>query len=208
MALLLCGCSLPPLANWHGSPRPQASGPYVETGTASWYGPGFLGERTSSGEVFVSHRLTAAHPTLPLGTRVVVTNLENARSVSLRINDRGPFIKGRIIDLSPAAAHEIGLVEPGTAAVRVETPSEDEPPGVVVYAVQVGAFQNDSKADAFRARLARRYQNVYLSPHRTPASLYYRVRLGPFERRDDAELRASQLTEVGLGTMIVEEVHP
>ena len=93
---------------------------YVEHGRASWYGPGFHGRPTASGERFDQDALTAAHPGLPLGTVKVVTNVGNGRSVEVEINDRGPYVAGRIIDLSRAAADEIGMVEAGTAPVVVE----------------------------------------------------------------------------------------
>ena len=92
----------------------------VQTGVASWYGPGFHGNRTANGEIYDQYELTAAHPTLPLGTRAMVTNLANGRSVEVRINDRGPFVGGRAIDLSYAAARVLDVVRPGTARVRID----------------------------------------------------------------------------------------
>ncbi len=89
-------------------------------GGASWYGPGFHGRLTANGETFNSNHLTAAHRTLPFGTKLRVTNLNNGRSVVVRVNDRGPFIKGRIIDLSAAAARRIKMIDSGVASVRVE----------------------------------------------------------------------------------------
>src|SRR5262245_47959591 len=91
-----------------------------QDGIASWYGPGFHGRRTANGEVYDQYELTAAHQTLPLGTRVMVTSRTNGRSVEVRINDRGPFVDGRVIDLSYAAASVIGMIGPGTMPVRVE----------------------------------------------------------------------------------------
>lgn len=99
-------------------PPPIVDG--VQTGTASWYGPGFHGNRTANGEVFDQYELTAAHPSLPLGSRAIVTNLDNGRSVEVRVNDRGPFVGGRVIDLSYAAARVIGMVGSGIAPVRIE----------------------------------------------------------------------------------------
>ncbi|MCH9808970.1 MAG: septal ring lytic transglycosylase RlpA family protein [Alphaproteobacteria bacterium] len=93
---------------------------YDRTGTASWYGDDFHGRLTSNGEVFDMHRLTAAHPTLPLPSRVRVTNLDNGRSLVVRVNDRGPFVHNRIIDLSRASAKTLGFQHKGTARVRVE----------------------------------------------------------------------------------------
>lgn len=92
---------------------------YEATGVASWYGPGFAGRKTANGERYKPSGITAAHKTLPFGTHVRVTNLENDRSIVVRINDRGPFVKGRIIDLSNGAAKRIGLVATGTARVKV-----------------------------------------------------------------------------------------
>ncbi|MCB1517364.1 MAG: septal ring lytic transglycosylase RlpA family protein [Hyphomicrobiaceae bacterium] len=91
-----------------------------QQGTASWYGPGFNGRRTANGETFNMNALTAAHKTLPFGTRVKVTNLHNGKVVVVRINDRGPYAHGRVIDLSRAAAQDIGMIGAGTAPVKLE----------------------------------------------------------------------------------------
>lgn len=98
----------------------------METGLASWYGPKFHGKLTASGEVFNQEKFTAAHPTLPWGSRVKVTNLDNGKSVDVRINDRGPFKGGRIIDVSRAAARALGMVKRGITTVRVEWLSDPE----------------------------------------------------------------------------------
>ncbi len=98
----------------------------METGLASWYGPKFHGKLTASGEVFNQEKFTAAHPTLPWGTRVTVTNLDNGKSVDVRINDRGPFKGGRIIDVSRAAARALGMVKRGITTVQVEWLSDPE----------------------------------------------------------------------------------
>jgi rare lipoprotein A len=116
----------PPLARVEGMPEPSVSTPRLGavtstlSGMASWYGPGFHGRRSASGEVFNQNALTAAHRTLPFGTQVRVTNLANGQSVVVRINDRGPFGHGRIIDLSAAAASNIGLRASGVARVQIE----------------------------------------------------------------------------------------
>ena len=94
-------------------------------GTASWYGPRFHGKKTASGEIYDQNKLTGAHKTLPLGSKARVTNLDNGSAVEVEINDRGPFIEGRIIDLSRAAARALGFVESGTAPVRVELIAEE-----------------------------------------------------------------------------------
>lgn len=104
---------------------PKADYEYDETGIASWYGPGFDGKRTASGEVFDTNGLTAAHKTLPMPSMVRVTNLENGRSIAVRVNDRGPFEAGRVIDLSRRGAQLLGFIDKGTARVRVEIMAEE-----------------------------------------------------------------------------------
>lgn len=104
---------------------PKADYGYNETGIASWYGPGFDGKRTANGEIFDTNGLTAAHKTLPMPSMVRVTNLENGRSIAVRVNDRGPFAPGRVIDLSRRGAQLLGFIERGTARVRVEIMAED-----------------------------------------------------------------------------------
>jgi rare lipoprotein A len=101
-------------------PRPETQAAFQQVGVASWYGPGFHGRQTASGEIFDQDGLTAAHRKLPLGTEVKVTNLENGRSILVEINDRGPYVKGRVIDLSRAAARRLGLLEEGLGKVRIE----------------------------------------------------------------------------------------
>src|SRR2546426_10417523 len=113
------------------APPPITDG--VQVGVASWYGPGFHGNRTANGEIYNQYELTAAHPTLPLGTRVMVTNRNTRQSVEVRINDRGPFVGGRVIDLSYAAARSIGISQPGTAPVRIEVLSAAAPVTAVSY---------------------------------------------------------------------------
>lgn len=102
-----------------GPPAPDGLAGWRQTGVASWYGDPFHGRRTASGEVYDMERLTAAHQTLPFGTRVRVENLDNGMAVTVRINDRGPFVKGRILDLSRRAARELGMIGSGTARVQI-----------------------------------------------------------------------------------------
>jgi len=157
----------------------------VQTGLASWYGPGFHGKRTASGEIFNMYELTAAHRTFPIGSYVMVTNLENGKSVLVRINDRGPFVKGRIIDLSYAAAKLIGLIGPGVAPVRVELLSYDRVPyekkislkeGRII-AIQVGAFIEKENALKLKKILSHKYEGVYMETFKTRTTKYYRVRI-------------------------------
>lgn len=105
-----------PQARRSASPRPV----YREVGQASWYGPGFYGRPTASGEKFKPNKLTAAHRRLPLGTTARVTNLDNGKQVKVKINDRGPYVHGRTLDLSPAAAHQLGMKGKGTTTVKIE----------------------------------------------------------------------------------------
>ena len=126
-ALLLFGlaaCATPPPAA--PAPQPQASGPPVQRGEASYYGPGFEGKRTASGERFDPDANTAASKTLPLGSVAEVTNLETGKSQRVRITDRGPYVKGRVVDVTPKVAERIGLKHKGTAPVEVKPVS---PPG-------------------------------------------------------------------------------
>jgi rare lipoprotein A len=123
---------IPPIAKVPSAPETEQAPPaplqptMMETGLASWYGPKFHGKLTASGEVFNQEKFTAAHQTLPWGSRVKVTNLANGKSVDVRINDRGPFGKGRIIDVSRAAARALGMMGQGLTTVRVEWLSDSE----------------------------------------------------------------------------------
>lgn len=111
-------------------PPPAAERPtYVEEGTASWYGPGHQGRRTADGERFDMHALTAAHRSLAFGTVLRVTDLDNGRTVKVRVNDRGPFVRGRILDLSAAAAEALGMRGAGVMRVRIEVFAADQPQG-------------------------------------------------------------------------------
>jgi rare lipoprotein A len=186
---------------------PTAAG-YVEQGIASWYGPDFHGGRTATGETYDMNSMTGAHPTLPLPAWVRVTNLENGRSVVVRLNDRGPFAKGRIIDLSRAAAEQLDMVRTGTARVEVRslatggpsmaavppppsaglTPVSNEPAPVAAgpavagpaYYAQAGAFSSRSNAEALAARLrAAGIAGVSVSESAADGRPLFRVRAGP-----------------------------
>jgi len=177
-----------------------------EIGVASWYGNEFHGRRTSSGEVFDQNDLTAAHRTLPFGTHVMVTNLANDRSVVVRINDRGPFVRGRIIDLSYAAARVLGLIGPGTGRVRLEVLGGAESPSPAVPAevwVQVGAFSVQENAHRLKRELERSYAGVAVSSLETDRGVYYRVRI----RTDKGAAAglARRLAAAGYQVIIVRE---
>jgi rare lipoprotein A len=149
----------------------------TEEGKASWYGIPFHGRRASNGEIYDMHKLTAAHRTLPFGTEVRVTNLSNGKSTVVRITDRGPFVEGRIIDLSMAAAREIDSVGAGVVPVRLEILSPVDPTGGF-FTVQVGAFRDRSNAERLRGRLSPSYSPIFVQQYDSPDGLFYRVRVG------------------------------
>lgn len=170
----------------------------VERGIASWYGPGFHGRQTASGERYDMHALTAAHPTLPFGTVAEVTNLDNGRTVRVRINDRGPFLKNRVIDLSFAAAEAIGMVGPGVARVQIATRGA-APVEPVRYTVQAGAFHDLDRAEELAARLCPRFPAVEV---RSDGS-WHRVRLGEFPHRELADDLRRRLRREGVAAVVV-----
>ncbi len=133
-----------------------------ETGLASWYGHPYHGRPSSSGEIYDMEKLTAAHRTLPFGAIVEVTNLDNGLTVSVRINDRGPFVEGRIIDLSHAAAREIRMLGPGTANVRLRIAALPSSIPDGYFAVQTGAFRDRSNAERQRQKMERGYGSARL----------------------------------------------
>ncbi len=184
-------------------PLPSAQG-FVQVGYASWYGKKFHGRYTANGERYNMYEFTAAHRTLPMNTRVLVQNLRNGKSVVVRINDRGPFVKNRIIDLSYAAARRIGLVGPGTAKVRVVALAEGRYSGGKIcykkhpnlkkgrFYLQVGAFENRSNAYRLRDRLARIYPDVRVFVCTLRNRVFYRVQLyasDDYDRARDIEAR-------------------
>jgi rare lipoprotein A len=200
------GCSVPP--SKVSLPLPPESR-LSQTGIASWYGPGFHGKTTAGGDIYNQADLTAAHQTLPLGTRVMVTNLENGSSTQVMINDRGPFAKGRIIDLSYAAAETISMVGPGTALVRVDV--IDSPTRIQTirpsldYTLQVGSFSQLENAQQLRDHLAKSFNDVTIATLQSKDLTYYRVQLGTFSNRADAEEQARQVTQAGYSVLIMEK---
>jgi peptidoglycan lytic transglycosylase len=187
----------------NGSEQRPAGPGYSEVGYASWYGDPYHGRRAANGEIYDKNQLTAAHLTLPFGTQVKVTDLENNRSVEVRINDRGPFVKGRIVDLSLAAARQIQMVGPGTALVRLDVVSMPAEPELGEFAVQVGAFRDRSTAERLRERLLRRYGNVTIQNYESSDGVFYRVRVGPKATLSGATELASRLGRESLSTFVV-----
>jgi len=172
--------------------QPAMAGQYREDGIASWYGIPFDGHRTSNGEIYDMHQFTAAHRTLPFGAVVRVTNLRNGKQTEVRINDRGPFVGDRLIDLSLSAAQAIDMVGPGTAPVRLEMISGGNP-FLGFFAVQVGAFQLQGNAERLRARLQASYSPVNIVLYDSPSGLFYRVRVGRLPTENAAQQLAGEL---------------
>ncbi|OGP68445.1 MAG: hypothetical protein A2169_12085 [Deltaproteobacteria bacterium RBG_13_47_9] len=174
---------------------------FVQHGIASWYGGEFHGRATSSGEIYDMYQLTCAHNNLPLGSMVIVTNLENGRSLELKVNDRGPFVKGRIIDLSYSAARLLGIWEKGTALVRVESvdPVTLEIPR---FSVQVGSFTDEFLAKKLAEGLQRNFERVYVSAIETSTQKYHRVRVGVFGTREAALEVAEKLSQMGFNVLV------
>lgn len=172
-------------------PIPSAKG-FVEEGTASWYGKKFHGRKTSNGEIYDMYAMTAAHKTLPMNVHLKVTSLVNGRSTVVRVNDRGPFVKNRIIDLSYSAAEELGVVGPGTAPVRIEalgyrdasqsgsTPQYHQLDNYDVgpFMVQVGAFTVKENAYLLAEKLKNQYGRSNVAEGWVNGQKFYRVRVG------------------------------
>jgi len=204
---------------------------YDKTGIASWYGKDFHGKRTANGERYDMHALSAAHKTLPLPTLVRVTNLDNGRAVIVRVNDRGPFVKERLIDLSYAAAKELGYADKGTARVRVQTLDEApanttpaiaaairppaqpdrvkvKPPYVPApptgnLFVQLGAFRSQQNALRQQSALLPHHPDAHLVTVHIDGQLLYRVRIGPFSQVSQVEKTVVTLQQEGFSKPMV-----
>ena len=205
---LVPACSSRPAVRGAG----DLAGDGVERGLASWYGADFAGLPTASGEIFEPGRISAAHRALPLGTVVDVTNEKNGRTVRVRINDRGPFIAGRIVDLSKAAAEEIDSVVDGVVPVTLTVVSlgsgrrtatvrnqRGETVAATSWAVQAGAFASEENAARLKTRLAERYPRPWLEPF----DGLTRVKFGPYASRDEAEAARDTLADLGLAGIVV-----
>lgn len=203
--------------------------PYRERGLASWYGRKFHNQKTATGEIYDMYAMTAAHPTLPLPSYARVTYLGSGKSVIVRVNDRGPFHPGRVIDLSYAAAYRIGIAQRGSGEVEVEsvlpsdapsTPamvplppvaaSEAVAPGPMPvgqeaggYVIQLGAFANNANAQAFVSYLANQIATLGVEARVHETGGLYRVVVGPYPTRDDAKRTGERLRDAfGLETMV------
>lgn len=173
---------------------------YRETGVASWYGKDFNGRKTASGEVFDMYGMSAAHRTLPLGTVIRVTNLENYKSLKVRVNDRGPFVKNRVLELSYGAAKELGFVAQGTAPVRIETLEPVN--GSALYTVQAAVFAEGESAKLLKDRLSQKFEQIAIAPFDSNLGKFYRVRVGSYSTEEKAELVAGKLKLEGLEPIV------
>lgn len=203
-------CTRPPITAQRGRRlAPDSAIPsntYEESGTASWYGggDGFAGKPTASGEIFDPSQLTAAHKTLPLGTWLEVEDLGNHRKVIVKVNDRGPFIRGRILDLSKAAAERLGMLGTGTAEVRIRAVDvNDRPVGLDPaedlknpYTIQVAALRDAQNIQRLREQLESDFGTVTLQDAITTGGVtVHRVRVGSYTSREEAEKAAQQITK-------------
>lgn len=185
---------------------------YKERGFASWYGKKFNGYKTSNGEIYDMYAMTAAHKTLPIPSYVRVTNLQNGKTVVVRVNDRGPFHEGRIIDLSYAAAQRIGIHKMGTGKVEVEIVMPNDPPAIprraeqTIQAVnnsrlpdntylQVAAFANREAAKNFAAAIAAQISFLPVVHSETQPKEVHRVRVGPFKTSQELEIARQELAK-------------
>jgi len=188
--------------------RPISEEETTQIGIASWYGIEEHGSPTATGERFSRYAFTAAHKSLPMGTIVRVTNLENGKDVIVKINDRGPFVEGRLIDLSHAAATSIGMLRNGTANVKIDVvtaPGRSSDFFVPIYTVQVGSFSNQENALAFKDRLSTSYDDVRIETFKLEGEKYYRVRIGHFYRREQAERLSNKLNNHGYSCKVILE---
>ena len=171
----------------------------TENGIASWYGPPYHNRRGSNGELYNMHAMTAAHRTFPLGSIVRVTNVKTGNSVLVRITDRGPFIPGRIVDLSLAAARKADVWQPGTAQVKVELLQSGAAPGTIgKWAVQIGGMPDEETATQLADRLTRRYQTANVLRFKSPTGDWWiRVRVLDDDRDRAQKLAAETTTPQG-----------
>ena len=201
MLALLAGCSRAVVTS---PPVPPAAG-LEEVGFASWYGAQHQGRRTASGEVFDMNQLTAAHRTLPFGTRLLVTNRDTSQSTEVRVNDRGPFVDGRILDVSYGAARQLGAVGAGIFPVKLRVVSlpgtrVDAPASDAGFTVQVGSFTSRARAEALRDAVG---GDAVVTESTVAGETVYRVRIGSYPDRAQATSIARSLTTRGFQPLIL-----
>ena len=220
VALLLAALAGGGCGSSRGPEPPRVRPGKIDRGIASWYGPKFHGRQTANGEVYDMHGLTAAHRSLPFGTWVEVTNLDNGRRVLVRINDRGPFIRGRVLDVSFGAAQELDMVRAGLARVemriapprpaarvelarreipRPETGGGDERPSTHAYLVQVAALSSMYRAELLQEELSAAYPETAIRSD----GVWHRVQIGPYDGRGQAEEVVRALERMGYAALVV-----
>lgn len=209
LAVVLSSCS------WKYTEYRYHEPPKRAYAVASWYGPKFHGRLTASGERFDMHALTAAHRSYPFGTRLKVTGVKNGKSVMVTVNDRGPFIRGRDIDLSYGAAKKIGLVGPGTAKVRLDYLGRDsryvkyiryeghDPGQKGPFTIQVASFSERFNALHLEKGLRLSHSRTYIVKASVNGRRYWRVRVGKFATRGQAEDYARRLTQDGYTALVL-----
>jgi len=191
------------LASCSSAPKPTYFPGYpvgfVEHGVASWYGPGFHGNKTANGERYDMHQLTAAHRTLPFGSIAVIRSVNTGRQVTVRINDRGPFARGRVLDLSLAGARELGMTGAGTDKIELRVVGyQGRAADMGVLRVQIGSFSDQQNAINLLERTRHLYSGGRVQTIDLPEGRRYRVQVGQFSRETQAEAAASYL-ESSLG---------
>lgn len=177
---------------------------------ASWYGPDFHGKPTASGEIYDMNAFTCAHREYPFGTMLKITYLSNDKTTNCLVNDRGPFVDGRDVDLSYAAAKDLGLIPAGTGVVRIECVGRDNSyirevrdiSNAGLVTIQVGSFKEFANADRLKMSLDLKYDKTYIAEADINGNRYYRVRIGTFRIRGDALRLAKVLADEGYDTLI------
>lgn len=196
-------------------PLPHADA-FIENGTASWYGSDFHGKKTSNSEIYDMHAMTAAHKTLPFGTMVEVHNLENDHKIIVRINDRGPFVRSRIIDLSYEGARRIDMIRNGTAKVRITAIGTDDvyfaasgghaDHGIYYtgdFTIQAGAFADRLNAERMKDQLAKHIPEIDIIPFNKDGRTLFRVRAGRFHSLNQARSHEQQLIRIGFADVFI-----
>lgn len=191
VSAFVAGCSSPPPKPIYFPGYPIG---YLERGMASWYGPGFHGNKTANGERYDMHKLTAAHRTLPLGSIAVVRSASTGKEVTVRINDRGPFAKGRVLDLSYAGARTLGIVGQGTDQIELRVIGfQGRTAEMGFLRVQIGSFAEQRNAAILLERAQRIYSGGRIQVIDLPDGRRYRVQVGEFRTENQAESAATRL---------------
>jgi rare lipoprotein A len=216
--LLLCSCFQMKPATIKGAPHPYKvrgkwyqpisdSKNFSQKGIASWYGKKFHGRKTANGEIYNMHALTAAHKTIPLGTWLHVKNLENGKTVDVRVNDRGPFIQNRIIDLSYNAAIAIGMIGKGTVQVKIKAIPKKQSITIeplktkTIYSIQIGSFSDRKNAERYIATLDKTFNNVQI----VSVDGAFKVRVGKFSSRKVSNEAETALINAGYPAFTIKE---